>query len=237
MRAWLCRDLAGRVRRWSWLGLVLMSAVMAEGLGLTDEVLQLVQSRYGLEARSRVQALQQLVAQHRDASDAAKLAAVNDFFNRVPYGTDQALWQQEDYWATPVEMLGIDGADCEDYAIAKYFTLLELGVPAERLRITYVKALTLNQAHMVLAYYEEPAGEPVILDNINKRIRPAGKRLDLVPVYSFNGDNLWLAVNRSRGKKVGGSDRISLWNELRRKMAEQGVARLTDQDAAAENKP
>jgi predicted transglutaminase-like cysteine proteinase len=225
------------VRRWAWLGLLLASAVMAEGLGLTDEVLQLVQSRYGLEARGRVQALQQLVAEQRHANEADKLAAVNDFFNQVPYDTDQALWQQEDYWATPVEMLGMHGADCEDYAIAKYFTLLELGVPAERLRITYVKALTLNQAHMVLAYYEDPAGEPVILDNINPHIRPAGKRLDLVPVYSFNGDNLWLAVNRSRGKKVGGSERISLWNELRRKMAEEGVAKLTDQDAAPENKP
>jgi predicted transglutaminase-like cysteine proteinase len=182
-------------------------------------------------------ALQQLVAEYRDDSEAAKLAAVNDFFNQVPYSTDQALWRQEDYWATPVEMLGIHGADCEDYAIAKYFTLLELGVPSERLRITYVKALTLNQAHMVLAYYDDPAGEPVILDNLNERIRPAGKRLDLVPVYSFNGDDLWLAVNRSRGKKVGGADRISLWNELRRKMAEEGVAKSTDQDAAAEKKP
>jgi predicted transglutaminase-like cysteine proteinase len=153
------------------------------------------------------------------APERRKLAQVNDFFNGVPYNSDSNLWQQEDYWATPIEMLGIEGADCEDYAIAKYFTLRELGVPAERLRITYVKALSLNQAHMVLAYYPSPDAEPMILDNLTDRISLAGERDDLVPVYGFNGESLWLAVSRSRGEKVGQADRIKHWNELREKLA------------------
>jgi len=210
-----------RARRWAWLWLLLASCALAEGLGLSARVLQLVQDRYGAAARGRVEALQALVERERGDSEDGRLAAVNDFFNTVPYDTDENLWGQEDYWATPIEMLGIRGADCEDYAIAKYFTLRELGVPAERLRITYVKSLTLNQAHMVLAYYRDPAGEPLILDNLTGRIRPAGERVDLVPVYSFNGDSLWLAVSRSRGQKVGGSERINLWNELRSKMARE----------------
>ncbi len=52
--------------------------------------------------------------------------------------------------------------------------------------------------------------EPLILDNLTERIQPAGERTDLVPVYSFNGADLWLAVNRVEGKKVGDADRISL---------------------------
>lgn len=205
-----------------WLAAWLLSCVLAEGLDLGEGVFAWVEQRYGPAARERVVGLDRLVKQHAAASEASKLERVNDFFNAVPYDSDQGLWQQEDYWATPVEMLGVHGADCEDYAIAKYFTLRELGVPAERLRITYVKALTLNQAHMVLAYYPRPDDEPLILDNLNARIQPAGERDDLVPVYSFNGEDLWLSVNRARGKKVGGSDRIKLWNKLRAKMAQQG---------------
>ena len=157
-----------------------------------------------------------------DADERHKLEQVNTFFNAIPYDTDWDLWDKEDYWATPMEMLGIDGADCEDYAIAKYFTLRELGVAAQRLRITYVKAVDLNQAHMVLAYYPTPSAEPLILDNLQTTIRSAGQRDDLVPVYSFNGEDLWLAKSRHRGVKVGGSGRIKLWNNLRQKMASEG---------------
>ena len=35
----------------------------------------------------------------------AKLKLVNDFFNLVPYYTDQEHWGVEDYWATPFEKL------------------------------------------------------------------------------------------------------------------------------------
>jgi predicted transglutaminase-like cysteine proteinase len=209
------------IGRYAWLWALLASCALAEGLGLTDGVLQSVQERYGAAARGRVEALQALVERHRDDSDEDKLDAVNDFFNQIPYDTDWGLWDQEDYWATPIEMLGIRGADCEDYSIAKYFTLREMGMPAEKLRITYVKALSLNQAHMVLAYYEDPTDEPMILDNLTDRIQPASRRVDLAPVYSFNGESLWLAVSRSRGQKVGPSDRINLWNDLRDKMAQE----------------
>lgn len=212
---------AGLWRRHAWVWLLLASCALAEGLSLNAEVLSLVDNRYGHAARDRVVALQNLIERHRNDREEDKLEAVNDFFNEIPYQTDWQLWNREDYWATPIEMLGIRGADCEDYSIAKYFTLLDMGVPAERLRITYVKAVRLNQAHMVLAYYADPDGEPLILDNLTSRILPGSQRLDLVPVYGFNGDSLWLAVSRSRGQKVGGSDRINLWNDVRRKMAQE----------------
>lgn len=195
------------------------SGVLAEGLGITDSLLDWVGERYGEAARERVGALRSLMNRAEAAPERRKLAQVNDFFNGVPYDSDANLWHQEDYWATPIEMLGIEGADCEDYAIAKYFTLRELGVPAERLRITYVKALSLNQAHMVLAYYPTPDAEPMILDNLTDRISPAGERDDLVPVYGFNGESLWLAVTRTRGEKVGQANRIKHWNRLREKLA------------------
>jgi hypothetical protein len=67
---------------------------------------------------------------------------------------------------------------------------------------------------MILAYYSTVDAEPLILDNIDKTIWPAGKRDDLEPVLSFNGASLWLAKERGRGREVGKSDQNSLWNEL-----------------------
>ena len=86
--------------------------------------------------------------------------------------------------------------DCEDFAIAKYFSLLAVGVPASQLRLVYVR-LQLgapggpSQAHMVLAYYASAQAEPLILDNLITDIRPASRRPDLTPVFSFNSDGLW----------------------------------------------
>ena len=82
-------------------------------------------------------------------------------------------------------------------------------------------AIELDEAHMVLAYYPSAGAEPLILDNLVRKIRPAGARDDLVPVYSFNGADLWLAVNRLEGEKVGKADRISRWQAYQAKLMQQ----------------
>jgi hypothetical protein len=89
-----------------------------------------------------------------------------------------------------------------------------LGVSDKKLRLVYVKAIQLNQFHMVLAYYEKPNSEPLILDNLIGDIRPAKSRRDLLPIYSFNGKNLWLMKSKN-GQLAGESSRLSLWNDLR----------------------
>ncbi len=117
-----------------------------------------------------------------------------------------------------MEFLASGAGDCEDFSIAKYFTLRELGVPDEKLRITYVKAVELDQAHMVLSYFANPGEEPLILDNLISEIRPASSRKDLVSVYNFNGDGLWLSRQRGEGVRVGESNKIKTWTELRRRL-------------------
>lgn len=210
------------VPRMLWGMLLCLSLVLADGAGLGPEVMAWVEHKYGASARKKVSDWQALIARYQGRDERQMLKLVNDFFNEVPYYSDERLWNKEDYWATPVEMLSIDGADCEDYSIAKYFTLREMGVPEDKLRITYVKSLELNQAHMVLAYYPSPGAEPLVLDNLTDRIKAASQRRDLKPVYSFNGDGLWLAKSRGRGERVGTPERISLWRELRHKMAKEG---------------
>ncbi|WP_342752115.1 transglutaminase-like cysteine peptidase [Vibrio sp. DW001] len=170
---------------------------------------------YGARAGKRTETWRSEMAALKNQSENNKLTGVNNFFNQLNFVNDIDLWAKKDYWATPLEFIGSNAGDCEDFTIAKYFSLLELGVSDKKLRLVYVKAIELNQFHMVLAYYEKSSSVPVILDNINPVIKPATQRRDLLPIYSFNGKNLWLMKEKASGQLAGNSSRLSLWNDLR----------------------
>ncbi len=206
-----------------WLILLLCASALALAgryILINQALLDQVTERYGETAAKRLLSWDDFLRQQSELpqDDMARLKLVNDFFNQLRFVSDQRLWGTEDYWATPVEFLSRGAGDCEDFSIAKYFTLRQLGVADERLRITYVKALKLNQAHMVLTYFPEGSSVPLVLDNLEGDIRPATERNDLAPVYNFNGDGLWLAKQRGHGKRVGEADRISLWMQLRERL-------------------
>lgn len=188
----------------------------ADVLGLSEKLLNKISETYGEAAKDRLLDWQAVVLYDGvGQSEEEKLETVNNFFNKnARFVNDIDHWNMVDYWATPVEFLSTNGGDCEDFSIAKYFTLKEMGVPVEKMRIMYVKALDYNQAHMVLTYYPTPDAEPVILDNLINEIKLASSRTDLVPVYSFNADGLWIAKERGKGRRVGSSERISLWRDL-----------------------
>jgi predicted transglutaminase-like cysteine proteinase len=168
--------------------------------------------RFGAATPSRLDAWKRYAAQRKGAplSEMELLAEVNRTLNQIRFVDDAVHWRQADYWATPAESVGSNGADCEDFSIAKYFLLKELGVPIARLRMTYVKAVRLNQAHMVLAYYARPDAEPLVLDNLEDSVRPASQRADLIPVYSFNDEEVWI---EARGRS-GSPRQIRNWGLL-----------------------
>jgi predicted transglutaminase-like cysteine proteinase len=118
------------------------------------------------------------------------LEKVNDFFNKVSYTTDKDNYGVTDYWATPFEFLARDEGDCEDYAIAKYFLLKHLGIPSNKMYITYVGVVGYEQSHMVLTFFDTPSSEPFILDSFNEDLLLASQRKDLKPIYYFNPDVL-----------------------------------------------
>ena len=187
-------------------------------------ILKTAESRYGSlgEAKERIVAWSDLINVSGELPESEKLITVNKFFNRqLRFVDDQRNWHQEDYWATPLEALIKGAGDCEDYSIAKYFTLRRLGIPSEKLRITYVKALNYNQAHMVLTYYSSPTAQPLVLDNLIGDIRPASQRKDLLPVYSFNAEGLYLPG--STGKRSD-TKKLSRWQDLLKKMNAEGFA-------------
>nr|WP_245355341.1 MULTISPECIES: transglutaminase-like cysteine peptidase [unclassified Pseudomonas] len=172
--------------------------------------------------KGRIDAWQNLMATQKQGTELERLQVVNRFFNQqLRYVEDIDLWHEVDYWATPVQALIKGAGDCEDYAIAKYFSLRRMGIPSEKLRITYVKALRQNRAHMVLTYYSSPQAQPLVLDSLMDAIKPASQRIDLLPVYAFNGEGLWL-TGAAGNKKVGDTKRLSRWQDLLKKMQAEG---------------
>ena len=160
--------------------------------------------------------------------ESKQLLLVNAYFrDNVNYKTDDIVWKQSDYWASPAEFLAKELGDCEDYAIAKYIFLLKLGVAEEKLRLIYVKAKvggrrsTVTQAHMVLGYYETPTSQPMILDSLISEVLPARQRTDLIPVFSFNSMGIW-----SPGQKQSSgspSARLSRWRNVLDKISSEGI--------------
>lgn len=206
--------------RWPLVLAGLLTAfAVSSALEISDELLAKINNKYGEQAVTRIEQWQKLMKTARNLPEQEKLRQVNNFFNqRIDFVDDIYLWGTNDYWATPLEFLAQGAGDCEDYSIAKYFTLIELGVSEKKIRITYVKALELNQAHMVLTYFSTPRAIPVVLDNLIPQIKLATLRKDLLPVYSFNGSGLWLAKSRGSGKRVGGASRLNMWKELKQRM-------------------
>lgn len=184
--------------------------------------------RHGDRAVEVVRGWDRMLSAFRGGSELQKLRDVNDYFNRrLRFEDDLRNWGQGDYWATPIEAMLRGAGDCEDYAIAKYVSLKYLGVAVSKLRITYVRAKiggpgsNITQAHMVLTYYPTPDAEPLVLDNLVGEIRPAARRGDLQPVFSFNSEGVFGAG--AGDTQAGGGSRLSRWNDLVEKMKAEGL--------------
>ena len=221
---------AFRARLGSWAGAVLLVVLGALGASLAapdlDKTQALALQRYGPKAAETVAAWRRMMEESRSLPDADKLDKVNAFFNRrVLFESDIVVWQQEDYWATPLEFMGRGAGDCEDFSIAKYITLQMLGISNEHLRLIYVRARVSSSttvAHMVLGYYPQPTDEPLILDNLITSVRPASQRGDLAPVFSFNSAGLW--VGGATASAADPTARLSRWRDALERMRLEGLS-------------
>jgi len=208
------------------ISFLLISSVFKEespavrGEFVSQSQINKVARKYGQRAQKRVELWDNMLQASKGKKVLEKLKNVNDFFNKIKYKTDQRHWRKRDYWATPFEFMGTGAGDCEDYAIAKYFSLRKLGIPESKLRITYViykrKRSKYEEAHMVLTYLHKPNATPIVLDNINKKLKLATKRTDLKPIYSFNASGLWQAKNK--GSVKVGRNNLKAWKSLMRRI-------------------
>ncbi|MDQ1264424.1 MAG: hypothetical protein QG559_1425 [Campylobacterota bacterium] len=196
--------------------LLLAVTILSSDFYLDDEIMLKIEKEHGSYAKKRFELLSELMVSLKDKSDLEKLEGVNQFFNEVRYSSDEKVYGQKDYWATPWEFLGRDKGDCEDYVISKYFILKYLGVDYSKLYFTYVRSTKFKEPHMVLTYFETPKSEPLILDNNNRKIFPASQREDLTPIYNFNGDVL---------NRIGeaGEKSHKKWDELKLNMQRKKI--------------
>ncbi|MBK6741787.1 MAG: transglutaminase-like cysteine peptidase [Hydrogenophilales bacterium] len=185
-----------------------------------------LKQRFGKKGSQAYRDWRALVDAQARSPISVKLANVNDFFNRrLQADSDAHIWGREEYWATPAEALGAGRGDSEDFVIAKYFTLLALNVPAEQLRLVYVKPQGGTRAsgdpvHMVLAYYASAIEEPTLLDNRVAEVLPASKRADLRPVFSFNSLGVW--GDPASAQISGDSNRLAVWEDTLRRARDEG---------------
>lgn len=179
----------------------------------------------GTPGAVRTRAWRRMLEEARYMPELEQLRAVNEFFNReVRFTSDPDAWGRSDHWATPLEFLERGQGDCEDFAIAKYVSLLMLDFPASQLRLNYVwarfgsTASDSPAAHMVVSYHPEPASDPLILDSLMNAIRPASARRDLTPVFSFNGQGLW-APGPLELSRLDPLARLSRWRGVYQRMS------------------
>jgi len=179
------------------------------------------------EAMKKIARWKAFIQYVRQRSDTDKIAAVNDYFNRFHFVTDAILWHQPDYWATPLQVVAVGGGDCEDLAVAKYFTLRILGIADERLRLIYV----LNHdtpsgrpdPHMVLTYRAAENADQLVLDILTNAIQSLAERNALEPVYSLNSAGLWFVGDNDRDVLAGSPAQLVQWRQLSEAMGRDAV--------------
>jgi predicted transglutaminase-like cysteine proteinase len=164
---------------------------------LSEKLLREVQIQYGSEAEQRLREWQKIIRVTESSDDIEKLTQVNGFVNRAQQVHQNRHWRRSDDRADPLAFMINHAGDGQGFTMAKLFTLHKMGMPLSKLRIGYVKAHAIGpnqtqtaQSHTVLVYFSTQDAEPLILDNIDKRIRRASLRTDLEPVYLFEAQEI-----------------------------------------------
>ncbi len=183
----------------------------------------LISNIFRSQTKERVKKWYALIETYKnqDIDKKEQMERTNLFFNQLRFRSDNKHWNLEDYWATPIEMLTTNGGDCEDFSIAKFFTLRKMGIDENQMRMIYVESTLAEEPHMVLAYYPTQNSDPLILDNLMDDIKPLSERDDLFPVYSFNNHGIWIEKSKQVSIKISETNYISHWKTLKAKMEKE----------------
>lgn len=196
--------------------IILILNLDAYELKLTsEEIKQIYSSHNKSKIIKRLNNYEKFKEKVKDYNLFKKLSHVNSYLNNILPQYDIKTSSSLDYWATPKEFLILGLGDCEDYAIAKYFTLLSLGIKKEQLYLSVVNYDNRRDFHMVLLYFENKNEYPLVLDNLSFKVLPLNKREDLKPIIAFNEYDSYLLKKSKLNKKIkipwSGEDK---WKEL-----------------------
>lgn len=181
------------------------------------------QVNYGQAAQQRIESWRLLMMELKQASPAVQINRINRFFNQVvPFKHDKYHWSKADYWATPFELIVTNGGDCEDYAIAKYVSLMYLGIPPSQLFLGYTYSKTYDTPHMVLVYQAGKKANMLILDNIVENIFESTLRDDLTLIYKFNKSGIWNPNLDRHRSYIGSIAQLEHWVDMQQRIKKSG---------------
>ena len=115
----------------------------------------------------------------------ARLGHINRAINlAIRPMNDLANYGVPEIWTAPLATLANGAGDCTDYAIAKYYALGWIGVPANDRRLVVVSIKWLRMEHAVLAVREDQRW--LILDNRRMAIVDMAETIEYVPLLEFD---------------------------------------------------
>lgn len=124
-----------------------------------------------------------------------RIAEINRAINLSVKATDDtAQYGVRDLWASPLMTFTSGAGDCEDYAIAKYVALREVGFDAADLRLVIVHDHVVNEDHAVAAVRHQ--GHWLILDNKTLNIRQDMSIAAFDPLFVIDGGGVKWAKAR-----------------------------------------
>jgi predicted transglutaminase-like cysteine proteinase len=130
--------------------------------------------------------LLEIIETARAKEGRARIGEVNRALNlSIAYTSDLVQHGLDDVWTAPLLTLASGRGDCEDYAIAKYLALLELGVRSVDVRIVILETKPQRQ-HAVLA--TRLGQRWVMLDNAHSLILE-DRQLPYRSIAAFGGED------------------------------------------------
>jgi predicted transglutaminase-like cysteine proteinase len=101
---------------------------------------------------------------------------------------DMTQYHVLDLWATPLMTFTSNAGDCEDYAIAKYVALQEIGIADEDLRLLVVHLAAKNEDHAVAAVRYD--GRWLVLDNRTFEMRDDSQIGEYEPLFALDSEGV-----------------------------------------------
>jgi len=138
----------------------------------------------------------------KDKDEKTKIQRVNLYINKIVPRYDSYNYKNEEYWATPFEFFSNAGGDCEDYVVAKMYSLEVLGINPNIMYMSAVKEKYIGGNHMVLSLFLDKNRSPLVLDNLSTKILSLDKRVDLELIFMFNKNGFFKLQNSKKLYKI-----------------------------------
>jgi predicted transglutaminase-like cysteine proteinase len=116
-----------------------------------------------------------------------RIAEINRAINlSIRPRDDETLYGVREHWATPLTTFARRAGDCEDYAIAKYVALQQIGMSTDDLRLVVVHDPATGDGHAMAAARFE--GRWLVLDNRRTGLAEDSELADARPLFMIDRD-------------------------------------------------